>query len=71
MVILTNNGFVALLRHIHNRLPKSGGIIDGNLTVNNDFEVKGHATEQLASFPGLNDNFKPGQSVTITTTRLF
>ena len=53
MIIMTEKGFTALLKQIHRRLPKSGGKISGNLIVEKDFEVKGHATEQLANYPGM------------------
>ena len=53
MIIMTEKGFNALLKQIHRRLPNSGGKISGTLIVEKDFEVKGHATEQLASYPGM------------------
>lgn len=49
-IIFTKNGLIALMKQIHRRLPKSGGTISGDLVVEQNFEVKGHATEQLASY---------------------
>ena len=53
MIILTKSGFNALIRQIHRRLAKDGGTINGNLVINKDLEVKGHATIQLASYPDM------------------
>lgn len=55
MIILTKNGFDALIKQIHRRLPKSGGKITGNLVIEKNFEVKGHAKEQLASYPNMSN----------------
>ena len=53
MVILTNSGFKALMRQIHRRLPKEGGRITGDLTIEKDFKVKGQSYEQLAFYPDM------------------
>lgn len=53
MVILTNSGFKALIKQIHRRLPREGGRITGNLTIEKNFRVKGDSLEKLASYPDM------------------